>query len=62
MHYQNFNVLPRTIPYIFTHFSMVLGLFATRYHDLVHFFKKSIDMHFFYKLHGNTLQISPKPG
>ena len=36
MHYQNFNVLPHTIPYIFTHLSMVLGLFATRYHDLVH--------------------------
>ena len=34
MHYHNFNVLPHTIPYIFTQFSMVLGLFATRYHAL----------------------------
>ena len=32
--YHNFNVLPHTIPYIFTQFSMVLGLFATRYHAL----------------------------
>ena len=34
MHYHNFNMLPHAIPYIFTQFSMVFGLFATRYHSL----------------------------
>ena len=34
MHYHNFNVLPHTIPYIVTQFSMVLGLFAMRYRQI----------------------------
>ena len=40
MHYHNFNVLPQAIPYIFTQLSMVLGLFATRYHALPSIFLK----------------------
>ena len=51
MHYHNFNVLPHAIPYIFTQFSMVLGLFATRYRQ---FFKRNINIHFFYKFDGNA--------
>ena len=32
--YHNFNALPHPLPYIFTEFSMVWGLFATGYHLL----------------------------
>ena len=61
MHYHNFNVLAHTIPYIFTQFSMVLGLFATRYRQI---YKKMYINIFFINLtitHGNALQIAPKP-
>ena len=30
-HYHNLNALPHALPYIFTQFSMVWGLFATGY-------------------------------
>ena len=39
MDYHNFNVLLHAIPYIFTQFKMVLGLFATRYHQI---YKKNV--------------------
>ena len=63
MHYHNFNVLPHVC--VFTQFSMVLGLFATRYHALLsNLLKKCILIFFLKKLtvtHGNALQIASKP-
>ena len=32
--YHNFNTLPHTLPYIFSQFSMVLGIFTTGYNAL----------------------------
>ena len=60
MRYHNFNVLPHPIPYIFTQFSMVLGLFATRYRQIykkmyVNIFVKEMTV-----TRGNPLQITQK--
>ena len=65
MHYHNFNVLPNAIPYNFTQFSMVLRLFAKRYHALPSIFLKKILIYIFLinltVTRGNALQIAPKP-
>ena len=55
MRYHNFNMLPHTIPYIFTQFNMVLRLFATRYHQI---YKKILIYIFF--INDNTLYKSGK--
>ena len=68
MHYHKSNVLPHTIPYIFTQFSMILGLFETCYHMYkiyknLQIYKKMYINILFKKLmvtRGNPLQITPK--
>ena len=49
MHYRNFSLLPHTISYIFTQFSMVLGQFATRYHALLSNIFKKVYINIFLK-------------
>ena len=61
MHYHNFNVLPHATTYIFAKFSLVLGIFATCYHEI---YKRNAYQYFFKKSElnrGNALQINSKP-
>ena len=57
MRYHNFNILPHTLPYIFSQFTMVLGYLQ----HITAKFKKCI-LIFFFKImmaaRGNTLQIA----
>ena len=64
MRFQNFNMLPHLLPYIFSQFSMVSGFLlraTTRYRQ---FFFKNINIHFLKNLTvapGNPLQIASEP-